>query len=548
MERQIREAVQKALEDLGAGEAPFVVEWPGELVHGDFATNAAMAAAKQLGKNPRELAEDLAARIKETLGDSATSVTPAGPGFVNITLAPHAITEVIERAVLDVEGWGKGTLHEGKRVIIEFSNTNAFKEMHIGHLMSTIIGESLARITEYQGANVCRDSYGGDVGPHVAKALWGLRDAGISEPATAEEIGKAYAHGSRAYEESEKIKAEIDALNTAIYEGTDHELMELWRKGRDVSIDAFKDLYRLLDTHFDYLFFESETAGIGTEKVREGLAKGIFEESEGAIIYKGENKGLHTLVFITSRGTPTYEAKDIGLAFLKEERWPSDVSIIITAAEQIGHFQVFLAALEDIAPALAAKTTHVPHGFLRLSSGKMSSREGNVVTAASLIKDVIEKTLERNEDPLVAEQVAMGAIKYSILKQSAGSDIIFDFEKSLSLEGDSGPYLQYALVRAKAVLAKEPESKDESTPATPYDIERLITRFPGIIAKAEALSAPHVIAQYLTQLASEWNSFYAQERVIGGDHETYKLRLAEAFVNTMTNGLRLLGIPTPERM
>lgn len=532
---------------LGAEDVAFAVEWPGDLAHGDFATNAALAAAKPLGKGPREIADALVPLIKEALGDAASSVEAAGPGFVNITLAPEAIAAVVGIAAKEPSVWGMGDANAGKRVMVEYTDPNPFKEMHIGHLMSNVIGESISRLVEFSGATTMRANYEGDVGPHVAKAIWGLQKKGISEPATAEELGHAYAQGSRAYDESPEVKGEVDAINRAIYEGTDHELMELWRKGRDVSLAAFEELYRTLGTTFDYYFFESETSKPGLDIVREHTPS-VFEESEGAVIYKGEKKGLHTLVFITSYGTPTYEAKDIGLAFLKEERWPSDISIIITAAEQIGHFKVMFAALEEVAPSLAAKTVHVPHGFLRLASGKMSSREGTIITAASLINDVVAKTSERNEDPLIAEQVALAAIKYSILKQSAGSDIIFDFDQSLSLEGDSGPYLQYACVRAQSIITTAGDKKVGESPEKPFDIERLITRFPEVAARAERERAPHHVAQYLTQLASEWNSFYAKERIIDGEHEAYKLRLAKAFVATMRNGLTLLGIPVPERM
>jgi arginyl-tRNA synthetase len=188
----------------------------------------------------------------------------------------------------------------------------------------------------------------------------------------------------------------------------------------------------------------------------------------------------------------------------------------------------------------------------------MSSREGNVVTAAALIKDVIEKITERNDDPLIAEQVAMGAIKYMILRSSPGSDIIFDFDKSLSLEGDSGPYLQYAVVRAESVIAQAQTISAEGmrgtiipendAPIEPYLIERVLIRFPEVVATAQKNLAPHTIVQYLTQLAGEWNSFYAAERIIGGSHEAYKIHLAHAFVTTMGNGLALLGIPVPEKM
>lgn len=550
MEERIRKAIEEALKSVGAAQVSFSVERPTELAHGDYMTNAALVASKAVGKSPHEIAEHIVKSLTDSLGGAAARVSVAGPGFVNIALSKEAIALAVVEAGAQGTEWGKGSADVGQRVVIEYTDPNPFKEMHIGHLMSNIVGEALSRLIGNEGATVIRANYQGDVGPHVAKAMWGLQKAGITEPMTAKEIGEAYTEGSRAYEESPEAKAEIDVLNQAIYMGNDQNVMELWRKGRDVSLAAFDRLYKILGTHFDYYFFESETAESGTRIVKDGLEKGIFEESEGAVIYQGEKKGLHTLVFITSRGTPTYEAKDIGLAFLKEERIQSDRSIIVTAAEQIGHFKIVFAALEDLAPTIAQKTTHVPHGFLRLSTGKMSSRAGNVITAEGLIQEVIRKTSEKNEDPLIAEQVALGAIKYMILRQSPGSDIIFDEEKSLSLEGDSGPYLQYALVRAESVSAASEKggAPADGTPVAPYVLERMILHFPEVAARAARELSPNLLASYLTELAGEWNSFYAQERIIGGDYEAHKLMLTRAFINTMKNGLTILGIPTPERM
>ncbi len=547
MEERIREAVGKALAAAGAPHATFAVEWPADLSHGDYATNAALVAAKPLGKNPKALAEELAAAVRAELGADAREVSVAGPGFINIRLSDEAIRARVASAVQQGEAWGKGTENAGKRIIVEYSCPNPFKEMHIGHLMSTVIGEAVSRVIENTGAEVTRDSYGGDVGPHVAKALWALRKGGVTDVATETEVDAAYARGSRAYEESEAAKAEIDALNVEIYKMQDGALTDLWRKSREVCLEAFRSLYAILDTKFDYFFFESETAPIGVRIVNEALEKGIFERSEGAVIYPGEKKGLHTLVFLTSRGTPTYEAKEIGLAFYKEERAPSDESYILTAAEQVGHFKVVKAALEDIAPSLGAKTHHIPHGFMRLTSGKMSSREGNTVSALSLIMDVTEKAQEKNEDPLIAQRVAVAAVKYMILRQAPGGDIIFDPEKSLSLDGDSGPYLQYAYVRALKLLTYEGQGGD-ATPHAPYLIERLIIRYPEAAARAGRERAPHHVAQYLTQLAAAWNSFYASEQVLGSPEEAYKQQVAKAFATTMKNGLALLGIPAPEKM
>lgn len=313
-------------------------------------------------------------------------------------------------------------------------------------------------------------------------------------------------------------------------------------------MEEFNRIFKVLGTKFDYVFYDSDTTKGGIDAVMDGLEKGIFEKSNGAIIYPGEKKGLHTLVFITSRGTPTYETKDVGLAFLKEERCATDSVIIITAMEQIGHFKVFLAALEDVAPLLAKKTAHVPHGLLRLTTGKMSSRKGNVITTAELIQSVIELAKEKNEDPIVAEQVALAAVKYMILRQAPGGDIVYDAEKSLALDGDSGPYLQYALVRAKKILAYGGSEGGREEPEAPYAIERLITRYPSVVARAAKEHASHHLAQYLTQLAASWNNFYATEQVLGSPEEAYKQNVAKAFANTMERGLGLLGIPVPERM
>ena len=556
MEEAIRNATETALKEQGAENVVFAVEWPTELAHGDYAVNAAMAAAKGLGKNPRALAEELAPIISRELGDAVSSVEVAGPGFINIRLSAHTVAETLARAVNSE--WGKGTSRVEQKVVFEYSCPNPFKEMHIGHLMSTVIGEASSRIIESQGARVIRDTYGGDVGPHVARALGSLRQSEIVEPTTTQ-IGEAYVHGSRAYEENDQAKVEIDTLNTELYSAlakeendrtdTERQLLLLWRHGRDTSYESHQSIWKILGTSFDYIIHESESPPMGRRVVQDALTRGVFVESEGAVIYQGEKKGLHTLVFITSRGTPTYEAKDVGLAFLKEERLaPFDYSYIMTASEQSGHFAVFLAALEDIAPEVAKKTRHIPHGFLRLTTGKMSSREGGVITARELLDDLITRAGERNSDPFIAEQVAIGALKYFILRQAPGGDIIFDPEQSLSLEGDSGPYLQYALVRAKSILAQATPSVEASMSSEPDVLSRLITRFPEVVARAEALRAPHSITQYLTQLASEWNSFYARERILGGKGEAEKLSIVRAFVTTMENGLMLLGIPAPEKM
>lgn len=567
MEERIRQVVGEALAALGAEGVSFSVERPAALAHGDYATNAGLAAAKALGMKPQEVALRIQGKLQAALGADASDVSIAGPGFVNVTLSADAVHKTLADAIAAGDAWGRVKENaNARRVMVEYGNPNPFKEMHIGHLMSAIVGEATARLAEASGAHLIRDTFGGDVGPHVAKALWALRQKGVTDIASAKEIGDAYVHGSNAYEESEAAHQEIDELNTLIYtvvgaqddeqalaalSESDRELLALWRKGREVSMEEFRRIFALLDAKFDYVFYDSDTTKGGMDAVMDGVEKGIFEKSDGAIVYKGEKKGLHTLVFITSRGTPTYETKDIGLAFLKEERVQTDEIIIVTAVEQVGHFEVVLAALEDIAPLVAKKMHHVAHGLLRLPDGKMSSRKGNIIKGAELIRMMIEKAAEKNPDPLVAEAVGIGAIKYMILRQSPGQDVVFDIEKSLSLDGDSGPYLQYAVVRAKSVIEKaerEGSMADAGAPDAPYVLARLIARFPEVVARAASERAPQQLVQYLTQLAGEWNSFYAQERIVGGDYQAHKVALARAFVCAMENGLALLAIPVPSQM
>jgi arginyl-tRNA synthetase len=350
-------------------------------------------------------------------------------------------------------------------------------------------------------------------------------------------------------------------------------------QGRELTLAHFEKIYRMLETQFDHYFFESEVWHSGEALVHEGLAHGVFEESEGAVVFRGEKFGLHTRVFITREGLPTYEAKDLGLALAKLAYVPFDLSITTTAVEQKEYFKVVFEALAQLRPDLRGKFTSITHGMMRFASGKMSSRKGNVITGESLLRDLIDASKEKigsrelKDADTVAEQVAVGAIKYAILKQGSGKDIVFDPEKSLSLEGDSGPYLQYAHTRAVSLLkmAKEanivpaiegagglPAAASPRSPAAQAGnppapisretLERTLIHFPGVLERAADELEPHHVTTYLTELASAFNAWYASERVIGSETQEWGICLTRAFANTMRRGLEALGIPVPEEM
>lgn len=561
MQDQLQIAIRNALEALGAPDVAFVVERPGDMTHGDYATNAAMAAAKHLGKNPREVADALAVALDGKI-EGIEKIEVAGPGFINFRFSRQAILKEVQKAATD-ESWGQNDLYKNKTVMVEYTDPNPFKEFHIGHLMSNAIGEAIARTLENAGAKVIRANYQGDVGPHVAKAIFGLIELGFENP-TSEQLGKAYVLGASRYEESAEYKKRIDEINKAVYEKTDPQVNALYAIGRKVSLEHFEDLYKMLGTKFEHYFFESETSAKGLQLVGDNTP-GVFEKSDGAVVYRGEKVGLHTRVFITSHGLPTYEAKDLGLLQLKTETAVFDQSITVTANEQGEYFKVMLAAAKEI-PMLhdiSEKTTHVTHGMMRFAEGKMSSRKGNVITGESLLMDIKEAAKEKMQNreladaEKVAVEVAVGAIKYTVLKQGSGKDIVFDREKSLSLEGDSGPYLQYAHTRAQSLVQKARTAgvsdKVESTQditefLQALTLDRLLMHYPSVAHRAARELEPHYVTTYLTELSAAFNSWYAQVRVIDGDYPSYALLLAEAVEQTLAKGLKLLGISAPEEM
>ena len=538
------------------------LEHPAELKNGDYSTSVALKYTKESGMPPRALAEKVVAALGTIEGISKIEV--AGAGFINFYLAPSALAEAVEEArtedmpalrSLGVGGWGKGTLNAGKKIMVEYTDPNPFKEFHIGHLMSNAIGESIARLLQFSGAEVKRANYQGDVGPHVAKAIWGIEKLGL-DPNDSAALGKAYTAGSEAYENDVAAKQEIDALNAKVYDRSDAHVNEVYATGRKASLAHFEELYKILGTKFDHYFFESETAPRGVALVQ--AHRQVFVQSDGAVVYRGEDDGLHTRVFLTSKGLPTYETKELGLAELKAGTWDFDTSITITAHEQSDYFEVVLAAMKKVLPALAAKITHISHGMMRFADRKMSSRTGNVITGESLLLDLTDAARERAKESraddvdALAQAVAVAAVKYQILKQASGKDIIFDRERALSLEGDSGPYLQYAHARAQQIVEK---AKEQSvTPkvdanATPDNLTRLLHRFPEIVEYATSLREPHLLTNYLLEFAALFNSWYAQVHVLDGTSEAaHKVALVDAVRRTLKNGLWILGIPAPEKM
>jgi len=582
VKQKIPEDLKRAIKNLTGEDIVPTLEHPKDERHGDYSSNIAMALfsnqesriKNQEYKNPLDLAKKIAEKfmIHNSKFMIPARVEAVAPGFINFWLSKDYLVSRMNTLVS-----AKDILvEEGKlvnqKIMVEFTDPNPFKEFHIGHLYSNTVGESICRLFESQKALVWRVCYQGDVGLHVAKALYGLLQisniknhpfdklrTGISnmEKKTKEDkarfLGQAYALGVKAYEEDESAKKEIEKINKDVYEGNS-SVMDIYKKGRKWSLEYFDSIYKRLGTKFKRFYFESEAGKIGLEIVKKNIDK-VFKKSDGAIIFPGEKYGLHNRVFINSLGLPTYEAKDLGLAPTKYKDFPYDLSIIITATEQSDYFKVVLKTLSLIEPELARKTKHISHGVVRLPIGKMSSRSGTIITGEWLLNEAKKRIRDRYKEmgDTVGEMVAVGAVKYALLKSGIGKDLSFDFDESISLEGNSGPYLQYTFARTQSVLAKVKSQKSKVKSDLKLEIKevsllRAIHRFPEVVGEAAGSLAPNLLCNYLFDLAQKFNLFYQKHKIIGSENREFRLALTAAVGQIIKNGLDLLGIQAPERM
>lgn len=525
---------------------------------GDFTTNVALQLAGRLGRPPREVAEELCRHLREALKDQVSDIGIAGPGFINITLSDRTLIEQAESA------FAKPDTYKDQVVVAEYSDPNPFKILHAGHLYTSIIGYTIASLIEAAGGKVHRVNFGGDVGLHVGKTMWAmLQELGGEYPEKLDAIlpekrsewmAACYVKGTSAYEDDQEAKTAIVALNKRVYqlhEANDHDspFAKIYWTCRSWSYAAFDAFYDRIGTPFEKYYPESQTAPVGLQTVRTQLAKGVYEESDGAVVFKGEPYGLHTRVFINSEGIPTYETKDIGLIMLKKQDYNFDRSVVITGNEQEQYMAVVLKSLEQFAPELASATTHLTHGILKMKGGvKMSSRKGNILRGTDVLEAVAlaSKEATGRED----DQAILGAVKYAFLKQRIGPDIIYDPEESVSIEGNSGPYLQYAHARARSILEKA-----TATPSFGSDLQadersliRKIGEYPDAWQRAVGDMMPHHICIYLYELAQVFNRFYEKNKVIGDAREATRLQLVRLYADVLKDGLSVLGIAAPDRM
>ncbi|KKP67248.1 MAG: Arginine-tRNA ligase [Candidatus Moranbacteria bacterium GW2011_GWE2_35_164] len=501
IKNEIKEVIKEFIsqnengQDFNFEELNFEINFSKDEKFGELSSNVAMILAGKLKMNPFELAKQITELFGNRNIENIEKVEAVAPGYINFYLAKKYFNEKIGDIIKLDKKWGETNDLNGKKYIFEHSSPNLFKPFHVGHLVNNSIGESLVRIIKKSGVeSLTTLSFPSNISPGIAKTVWAIKEKKWENEMNIKKIGEAYAFGSKEYKENEKAKEEINIINKVLYLKEESVELEIYKKGQQLSLDYFKEITERLGSKFDDLIFESESEEVGKEIVKENIPN-IFRESEGAIIFPGSEHGLFDNVFINSQGFGTYLTKDIGLLKIKFDKFSFDKSITITDVEQKEHFKLVKKAAEFINKEWSNKSEYIQHGRLNLLGIKISSRLGNVPLAQDLIESVkniiLEKIKEQDfssdEKEEIAEKVAVGALKYSILKCGAGRNIVFDLEKATAFEGDTGPYLQYALVRTNSILNNAKDLKIENEGELGVrkgevpNVEKMILKFPVAI-------------------------------------------------------------------
>ena len=572
---------------------PFAGEWGISTSFFQTAANEARAGKGNKVPVPQK-AQEIAEQVKGQIGSVAgISHIEAVKGYLNVYFETSDYARrVVDQVLTSKENFGRGE-PKGERIMVEYSQPNTHHSFHVGHARNTILGEVLARLTEFAGFDTIRASYPGDMGLSVITVLWAYdRFYNGQEPKGTHERGqwllKIYAEATALLEKKENETAEETARREAYdaerrtmlrqWELGDPQIRELWHATREWSLEELHDILRVLDVKIDVWFYESEANELGKEIVDELISKGIAEDERaqgGPVIVKIDEKlGLtkekyRTMVILRSDGTTLYSTKDLALAKQKFEQYHVDRSIYVVDFRQSLHFQQVFKILELWGFPQAAKCYHLAYGYVTLPDGAMSSRRGHVALFKEVYDEAIQRALSvesersgnvpENERVKIAEQIGLGALTYSMLAVDNNKDIVFDINEALSFDGRTGPYIQNAHVRANSILKKAGAGLSNLQPATfnyeltKHEIELIeqISRFPNAVQQAANEYRPLVMAAYAYDLANAFHSFYHAVPVLQSEDENTKngrLQLVAAAKQTLANALRLLDIRAPDVM
>lgn len=515
---------------------------------GDFTTNIAMQLAGRLKQPPRQIAEQLADALSAS--GEYEKVEVAGPGFINLWLSNESLLALTQRDPLPSRA--------GQEVVIETNNPNPFKAMHIGHAYNAIVADTMANFLAISGAQVRRVSYHGDIGAHVGKSMWSLLrfcdgDASKLDTILPNErnafMNKMYAEGAQAAEQDESAKAEIEDLAEQSFTRKNALYREIYDTIKQWSFDQIDAVVaRLGNVPIERRYLESQADPIGVELVQ-SYTPDVFILSDGAYIFEGSKHGSFDNAFVGSNGRGLYAARDLGLLQLKYQDYPAmDECIVVTGGEQEAYFKGVIAAAEQVNPKVRGKLRNIPTGLVKLTTGKMSSRTGDVITIDWLFDAFSEAIVARGGE--VSDAIIAGALRYQFLKVKVGGDVVFDINEAVSLTGNTGSYLQYAHARARRIIQKSTLTPSALTVLREEDrtLVRKLGEYHEVVQLALRTLEAHHICTYLFELAQEFNRYYESHRVIGDEQEAHRLALVYLYADTLKAGLMALGIHAPDAM
>ena len=520
---------------------------------GDYQCNDALKIAKKVGLKPR----DAALKVAENIG-SELKVEVAGPGFLNLTVSPEWLDSQL--AALDSHpSLGIPQSGAGRRVVIDYSSPNAAKQMHIGHIRSTVIGCAIDRIFRALGYEVIADNHLGDWGTQFGILIKGYRECLSQEERdnlTVANLEKCYVlSAAKAKEEDGVWKDACRAELVKLQQG-DPDNLALWRKFIEISIGEFERMYSKLGVRFDTYRGESYYNDMMPGVVEKLLSMGLAKESEGALIVDLSEEKLGVAIVRKSDGGYNYTTSDLACVQSRVADYSPERIIYVTDDRQQLHFKQFFSIAAKMGYG-DVKLVHVPFGLMSFQGKAISTREGNLIRLDDLLSEAKRRALaivaERGGDETLAEQIGYGAVKYADLSHDPATAIDFNWDKALALEGNSGPYLQYAYARVCSLLEKAgSDGKGDFAVATPSE-KRLalqLLEFPGAVVRAAEAYKPSVLADYLFQTAQFYSSFYQSSPILKSEESVKNARLAlcALFGNVLKTGLSLLGIETPRHI
>ncbi len=569
MKDEVIKILQKALKKIKAELKPEqiekLIEIPPNSDMGDFAFPCFSLAGK-LKSSPQEIATNL----REEIGNPPSEfedVQSNGP-YINFfidrkSLAINLINEILE----EKENYGR-TLSPKKPIttMIESPSPNTNKPLHIGHLRNMSIGESVSRISEFNGEKIIRANMNSDRGIHICKSMaaylkYGKNSKPDKKIKPDHFVGKYYV----LFGQKEKTDEELELLSHRLlqkWEDGDRETLELWGKMNNWAFAGFNETYKKFGVKFDKEYFESQIYSEGKAMVLDGLKKGIFEKrKDGAVIIDLKKEGLDEKVLLRIDGTSVYITADLYLAKIKQKEFSPDKSYYITGNEQDYHFQVLFSILKKL--GFNQNLKHLSYGMVQLPEGKIKSREGTkgltadeiIENTQSLVKKELNKRdkLSKKELEERSLKISLAAIKYALLKVDLKKNMIFNPKESISIEGDTGPYIQYSYARASSILKKIKNKKSSEIKIVELnkhetELIKKLSEFKEIVSKSYENLNPSLIANYSYQLAQIFNEFYHDSHVIGSEQEIFRINLVDAFRKAIKNSLFLLGIDVLEKM